>query len=133
MIPQILTIIDMKKIYTIKSNAVFTRMYAKGKCEVLPTVVVYVRKNTRLENAQIGITTAKKLGGAVSRNRARRLIRESWRILTKENEGLLNKPYYIVFVARSKIFKKTCKMQSVKRDILHALEKLGLIESEKEA
>ncbi len=122
----------MKKIYTIKNNAVFTRMYTKGKCEVLPTVVMYTRKNPRLENAQIGITTGKKLGGAVERNRARRIIREAWRTLVNENVGLGEKPYYIVFVARSRCFKKTCKMQHVQRDILRGLVKLGLLEDERE-
>ncbi len=122
----------MKKIYTIKNNAVFTRMYAKAKSEVRPTVVIYARKNVHLDTVQIGITVSKKLGGAVQRNRARRLVREAWRIIQNENEGLFNTPCYVVLVARSRCFKKNCKMQHVKRDIESGLRALGLLEETKE-
>ncbi len=117
----------MKKIYTIKNNAVFTRVYNKGKSEVLPTVVIYARYNPHLENTHIGITAGKKLGGAVERCRARRIIREAWRLIQNENEGLGDVPYYIVFVARSRCFKKKCKMQYVKKDIEKGLVSLGLL------
>ena len=122
----------MKKIYTIKKNTVFTRMYTKGKSTVLPSVVLYTNKNTRLANIHIGITAGKKLGGAVLRNRARRIIREAFRELLCEYESLSSQPYYIVFVARSKCFRKTTKMQYVKKDIKKGLKTLGLIEDASE-
>ncbi len=122
----------MKKIYTIKQNSVFTRIYSKGKSCVLPTVVVYVRRNPRLDHSELGITVAKKLGGAVQRNRARRLIRESWRLIARENESLLDLPYYVVVVARSRCFRKNVKMQTVKRDLTSGLKTLGLIEDKGE-
>lgn len=122
----------MKKIYTIKQNSVFTRMYTKGKNCVLPTVVLYVRKNTKLEHSEIGITVGRKLGGAVQRNRARRIIREAWRLLVCENEGLYDIPFYVVIVARSRCFKKTTKMQAVKKDLYKGLVTLGLIEKQEE-
>ena len=117
----------MKKIFSIKKNSVFTRIYTKGKSSVQPSVVVYVRKNPMLENSEIGITTGKKLGGAVQRNRARRIIREAWRLLVLENEGLARAPFYVVVVARSRCFKKNTKMQTVKKDLYHGLVSLGLI------
>lgn len=107
-------------------------MYAKGKNCVLPTVVLYVRKNTRLEHSEIGITVGRKLGGAVQRNRARRIIREAWRLLVCENEGLYDAPFYVVVVARSRCFKKTTKMQAVKKDLYKGLVTLGLIEKQAE-
>lgn len=122
----------MKKIFTIKKNSVFTRIYTKGKSSVQPSVVIYVRKNPALENSEIGITTGKKLGGAVQRNRARRIIREAWRLLVSEEEGLAEKPFYVVVVARSRLFKKTAKMQMVKRDLYRGLVSLGLIEEQGE-
>lgn len=122
----------MKKIYTIKQNSVFTRMYAKGKNSVLSTVVVYVRRNPSLEHSQLGITVGKKLGGAVERNHARRIIREAWRLLVCENEGLYDAPFYVVVVARSKCFKKKTKMQHVKKDLTSALIALGLLEKQEE-
>ena len=117
----------MKKIFTIKKNSVFTRIYTKGKSSVQPSVVIYVRKNPALKNSEIGITTGKKLGGAVQRNRVRRIIREAWRLLACENEGLADKPFYVVVVARSRCFKKSMKMQMVKREMYRGLVELGLI------
>lgn len=120
----------MKKIYSIKSNNVFNRIYAKGKSCVLPTCVIYARKNVGLEHAELGITTAKKMGGAVERNRARRIIREAYRLLCKEKNELYQAPYYIVIVARGKCFKKSTKMQSVLADITRGFSELGLIKCE---
>ena len=101
-------------------------MYSKGKSAVFSTLVMYSRKNSRLEHPEIGITVSKKLGGAVERNRARRLVREAWRQLVSEREGLSGQPFYIVFVARSRCFKKKTKMQDVKRDIERGLSELGI-------
>ncbi len=122
----------MKKIFTIKKNSVFTRIYTKGKSSVQPSVVIYVRKNPALENSEIGITTGKKLGGAVQRNRVRRIIREAWRLLVREDEGLAKKPFYVVVVARSRSFKKNMKMQTVKKDMYRGLVSLGLIAEREE-
>ena len=122
----------MKKIYTIKKNSVFTRIYTKGKSNVQPTLVVYARKNPALKHSEIGITTGKKLGGAVQRNRARRIIREAWRLLISENEGLAKQPFYVVVVARSRCFKKITKMQTVKKDLYRGLVALGLISEQRE-
>ena len=122
----------MKKIFTIKKNSVFTRIYTKGKSSVQPSIVIYVRKNPALKNSEIGITTGKKLGGAVQRNRARRIIREAWRLLVRDDEGLGKMPFYVVVVARSRLFKKSAKMQMVKRDLHRGLVALGLLSAQEE-
>ena len=58
----------MDKIVSICKNNEFRRAYARGKSYVTPLVVVYVVKNRRKE-ARVGITTSKKVGNAVQRNR----------------------------------------------------------------
>ncbi len=116
----------MEKIFTIKNNATFTRMY-RSKSSPQATVVVYYRRNPSLKKAQIGITASKKLGGAVERNRARRLIREAYRTLVLEGTGINDVPYYFVFVARSKCFSKKIRMQDVYRDLKHAFSDIGVI------
>ena len=68
----------MDKIIPICNNNEFRRAYARGKCFVTPVVVVYVLKN-RTGNVRVGITTSKKIGNAVRRNRSRRVIREAFR------------------------------------------------------
>ncbi len=85
------------KIVSITRNNDFHRAYGRGQSFVGSLLVSYVRRN-RLPFTRIGITTSKKVGGAVQRNRARRVIRESYRLLSP---GV--KPGYdLVFVSRGK-------------------------------
>ena len=116
----------MEKIFTIKNTTTFTRMY-RSKSLAKNTVVVYYKRNIHLTGAQIGITASKKLGGAVERNRARRLIREAYRSLVLEGTGINSEPYYFVFVARSRCFSKKIRMQDVYADMKRAFCELGLI------
>ena len=116
----------MEKIYTIKNNTLFTRMYSKGKSSAQPTVVVYCKRNPHLKKAQIGITTSKKMGGAVERNRARRIIREAFRTLVKNDSGVNDLPYYFVFVARRKCFVRKTRMWEVLKDMESAFKELNL-------
>ena len=81
----------------LKLNHVFRRLYAKGDCAVGSFFVVYARRNGLNEN-RLGLTTGKKLGKAVERNRARRRMRECYRL----NEARLKRGYDIVMVARGR-------------------------------
>ncbi len=78
-------------------NNDFRRLYARGKSYVTPLVVVYVMKN-RTKNVRVGITTSKKIGNAVLRNRSRRVIREAFCGLA----GRVRPGFDLVFVARGK-------------------------------
>ncbi len=101
-------------------------MYSKGKSSPQPTVVVYCRRNPSLKKAQIGITTSKKMGGAVQRNRARRIIREAFRTLVKNGSGINDVPYYFVFVARRKCFLPQTRMWDVLKDMENAFNELHI-------
>lgn len=91
---------QMSHYTSLNRNGDFRALYHRGKSQVHPALVTYVRKN-RLGYARVGITTGKKLGGAVQRNRCRRVIRESFRELSKRIEG----GWDIVFVARQRTLK----------------------------
>ena len=80
----------------LKQNHVFRKLYARGESAVGSFVVVYARRN-KLGINRLGITTSVKLGHAVARNRARRRIRETYRL----HESGLKVGYDIVIVARS--------------------------------
>ena len=71
---------------------------------------------------RIGISASKKIGGAVQRNRAKRVIREALRLVMKERT--LKTGYLLVIAAREQA--TVCKMQDVKRDLQYALAKLEL-------
>ena len=68
----------MEKILPITRNNDFRRAYKRGKSHVSPLLVAYVLKN-RLGCTRVGITTSKKIGNAVVRSRARRVLREAYR------------------------------------------------------
>ncbi|MCM1577288.1 MAG: ribonuclease P protein component [Ruminococcus sp.] len=67
----------------IKDNRDFTRLYGKGVFVSCGICTVYFRKNGRNFN-RIGISTGKKIGNAVKRSRARRVIRQAYRECEKD-------------------------------------------------
>ena len=87
----------MKRAVTLKENHEFRRLYQKGKSAVGGGMVLYCRKN-RLDHNRLGLTASTKLGHAVVRNRARRRLREVYRLHNPE----LKQGYDIILVARSR-------------------------------
>jgi len=69
---------------------------------------------------KLGVVTSKKIGGAVARNRARRLLRESFR----QHQHEFARPVELVLVARNSIAGK--KFAAVEKDFLAALSRAGL-------
>lgn len=107
-------------IYSLTRNNQFRRIYSKGKSFVSPVLVTYVLKN-RHESTYYGITTSKKIGIAVKRNRARRLIKEAFRQLSPN----IKEGYSLVFVARNKT--PFVKNQTVLYDMKKHLSKAGVL------
>ncbi|HIV62336.1 MAG TPA: ribonuclease P protein component [Candidatus Butyricicoccus avistercoris] len=110
----------MKHTYRIKQNYEFRRLYRRGNSVATPYLVVYAMKTRRKVN-RIGLTVTPKLGGAVVRNRIKRLLREAYRL----NEDKICQSYDFIFVARSKMIGAKC--QKVEREILRAMKQLGLL------
>ena len=104
----------------IKENRDFQFLYHRGKSQVHPCLVTYLRR-TRRPNVRVGITTGKKLGGAVQRNRCRRIIREAFRQLYP----LTNGGFDIVFVARGRTTR--CKSTDIMRVMEDHLRQGGVI------
>ena len=82
---------------TLKLNKEFRRAYGRGKSFVSPVLVTYVVPN-RLGCVRIGITAGKKVGNAVTRNRAKRVIMAAFLNCRKQLVGGAD----IVFVARQR-------------------------------
>ena len=106
---------------TLKENKDFRRLYYRGKSEASPVLVTYAMKNRR-GGCFYGITTSKKIGGAVERNRARRVIRAAYRSL----EPKINGSWDFVFVARTRT--TTVKSQAVEKAMLEHMQALGAID-----
>jgi len=88
-----------RMLYTqpLNHNRDFCRMYSRGKSLAHPLLVTYVMKN-KLGYNRLGITASKKIGNAVKRNRARRIIRQAY----FQTEKQLGCGYDIVLVARGR-------------------------------
>ena len=104
-------------IVTIKENKDFRRIYAKGTSYASGILVTYAIRN-RTREVRIGITTSKKIGKAVLRNRSRRIIREAFR----EISDSVKNGYDIVFVARAKtpFVKSYDVLRSMKKELKEA-------------
>lgn len=100
---------------TLKLNRDFGRLYKKGKSYAGGYIVVYMLKTNR-HDKRIGLTVGKSFGKAVKRNRIKRLMRESYRIL----EPTLPDGFDFVFVARNRAEGKS--LDQIKRDMSYAIK-----------
>ena len=103
-----------------KLNKDFKRLYYRGKSIVGSNIVVYVSPNRKNYN-RLGLTCSKSIGKAVKRNRTKRLMRESYRLL----ENRIKVGYDVVIVARTRAVSAKCKY--VKYDLENAFGKMGLL------
>ena len=121
------------KFTALRENHLFMKAYHGGKRAPAKTCSVYILRDRHAKRFmkahpdkcyinRIGIAASKKIGGAVQRNRAKRVIREALRLIMKERQ--LKTGWLIVIVARSPA--TVCKMQDVKRDLQYALSKLDM-------
>ncbi len=109
----------MMKINKVKENYIFRRAYNKGKCFVTPFAVVYILKN-RGFGTRLGITAGKKIGKAVMRNRAKRVISASFR----ECAPFLSGSFDYIIVARPRIL--TVKSTVVTAALIKAFKEAGV-------
>lgn len=72
---------------------------------------------------KLGVVTSKKIGGAIARSRARRLLRESFR----QHQHEFTLPVELVLVARNSIAGK--EFAAVEKDFLAALNRAGLLKN----
>ncbi len=82
----------------LKINKEFRRVYGRGKSQVTPFVVSYIMRQ-KGDKVRFGITVSKKIGSAVMRNRAKRVITAAFRECMPHINGGCD----IVLVARTRI------------------------------
>lgn len=118
----------------INENHLFVKCYNKGKKVLTKRVVVFVLEDKHARFLQkshpekkkinrVGISVTKKLGTAVARNRAKRIIRAAWREITEAYEIEVGK--LIVISAREAAAE--AKTEDIFKDLAYAAHRLGLI------
>ena len=110
----------MLKKEILRKDSDFGSIYKKGKSVGDRFVVVFSRKNNLPYN-RTAFLASKKVGNAVARNRARRLMKESYRSLSDQFQT----GYDIIFIARNTI--KNSKCADVKKSIEAATKKAGIL------
>lgn len=109
----------MKKADVLRSQEDFAKLKRSGKSAASKYVVIIYRKNDLAYNRK-AFLASKKVGNAVLRNRARRLMKEAFRQLEDSAEI----GYDLLFIARSAI--RDSKCADVKKSIEAALKRAGL-------
>ena len=105
----------------IKQGRDFSRVRQEGQRLVFGCLIANWRKLPAEGSSRLGVVTSGKIGNAVVRNRARRLLREAFRV----HQHDLTQPIDLVLVARASITDKG--FEGVEKDFLTTLRKAGLL------
>ena len=106
---------------TLKLNKEFKRAYYQGKSKATPFFICY-RVRNRGSGLRYGLTTSKKVGNAVCRNRARRLLRAAIRSVIPK----MGNHWDYVFVARERILSaKSYQIAAAMKGCFKEFEKMG--------
>ena len=123
------------KPYAIKENHLYKKTFRQGKRWSGKLVSVYVLKDLaakKLKNAnprkqyinRIGLSVPKREGGAIERNRVKRIIRAG--LQGVERRYSLRRGYLIVIAARPGI--ERVKSPAVESELKYILKKLDMLE-----
>lgn len=117
----------MERRIRLRRNGDVRRVFEEGESWAHPLLVLIIRRSSG-DTSRVGVTASRKVGGAVERNRAKRLLREAARHLYPEYE---DKGWDIMLVARPKLI--DAKTSQVERGLASLLERAGLRREESHA
>ena len=105
----------------IKQGRDFARVRQAGERLAVGCLIANWQRLPADSPSRLGVVTARRIGGAVVRNRARRLLRETFRV----HQHDLAAPVDLVLVARPSIAGK--RFADVERDFLTTLRKARML------
>ena len=106
---------------TLNRNYEFQRVYHRGKSFISPELITYVMKK-KSGGLYYGISASRKIGCAVERNRARRVIRAAALDVLENAEG----SYDIVFVSRRATVRS--KSTEIREIMTEQLKQAGVLQ-----
>ena len=106
----------MRSRYVLSRQKDFDAVYRLGQSSGTKYVVMFYRKNG-LEYSRVSFLASKKVGNSVQRNRARRLMREAFRL----SGTVISPGYDIIFIARKSVTE--ADMRDVRQSVQTALKK----------
>ena len=107
----------------IKQGRDFARLKTQGRRQVCGCLILNWLPAGASGQPRLGVITSRRIGNAVVRNRARRLLREAWR----QHQHGFAQAHEVVLVARQSI--AGLSLASVERDYLTALRRAGLLKA----
>jgi len=105
------------------NNRDFQRVRQQGERLVNGCLIANWHRLPNGASPKLGVVTSRKIGGAVERSRARRLLRESFR----QHQHEFSQPVELVLVARNSIAGRS--FAEVEKDFLATLRRAGLLKN----
>lgn len=116
----------MKKRQRIKKNEEFQQVFKKGKSFANRQFVVYCFQKEEQAEFRIGLSVSKKIGNAVTRNRIKRYIRQSF----LEMKHQLRSDMDYVIIARHQAATKD--FHETKKSLQHVLRIARVLKKERQ-
>jgi len=109
----------MNRRHRLTSSSDFKRVRRTGRSYAHPLAILAACPNDR-EHVRVGITAGRAMGGAVQRNRAKRLLREALR----RNLNRIRPGWDIVLIARPEL--RSASWPQIEHALLDLLARAGL-------
>lgn len=115
----------MDKMYRLRSNMEFKKVYKNGKNYWNRNLILYVKKND-LGYSRVGYSITKKIGNSVVRNKIRRQMKEIYRL----KFNLIKSNYDLIFIPKKNVVDISFK--ELESAMIHIMKIAKLLNKESE-